>query len=479
MRLSVKSYFLFLSLLAQGVRIVSSFALFRLLTPMDYGAVALVGLAPGYVAALGDFGALRVVYVLDGRVPKARGTCLSIALISSGVLALVCLGAGIYLGWVKNEPVFYLLGLLAALNAPLNSAYEFGLMLLNLERNFAFEANTRLLRALVTSGSALGMAWAGLGPVAISGSIFAGSVLAFVLLLIWHPRLLGLASSRETARKALALGMRMTGAQYLNNLNPTVVGTFATFTGGQLGLGLFGRATQLIDMFNHSFLNNLLRIFQPDLRFSEKGSAELSAHFCRACLVCLYITIPASVVLFLRAQDVIYLFMGTGWEEVAMLIRPLAVAMAINSIGGISLSALQCAGHTRVWAVASGLSLLVLAFGYWIFGGQSLLALTVVVAISQSAAALYLTMGAVVGLKISLRALLSHFTSMGFSVALVGGLSLMGTPQQDLSLWGASFRVSATVFFAIVIIYGGLAMFHREFFRSVLGSLFHSKTVKP
>jgi hypothetical protein len=165
MNLSAKSYFLLSSLLAQGVRIVSSFALFRLLTPVDFGAVALVGLAPGYVAALGDFGALRVVYFLDGHVPKARGTCLSIALIFSGVLALVCLGAGIYLGWVKNEPVFYLLGLLAALNAPLNSAYEFGLMLLNLERNFAFEANTRLLRALVTSGSALGMAWVWLGQV--------------------------------------------------------------------------------------------------------------------------------------------------------------------------------------------------------------------------------------------------------------------------------------------------------------------------
>jgi len=257
MRLSLKSYFVFSSILAQGVRIVSSFALFRLLTPMDYGAVALVGLAPGYLAALGDFGALRAVYVLDGRVPKARGTCLSIALLASGVLALVSLVAGIYLGWVKNEPVFYLLGLLAALNAPLNSAYEFGLMLLNLERNFAFEANTRLVRALMSSGSCLGMAWAGFGPVAISGSLFAGTVLSFVLVLLWHPRLLGLASSRETARKALGLGMRMTGAQYLNNLNPTVVATFATFTGGQLGLGLFGRSTQLIDMFNQSFLNNL------------------------------------------------------------------------------------------------------------------------------------------------------------------------------------------------------------------------------
>lgn len=68
---------------------------------------------------------------------------------------------------------------------------------------------------------------------------------------------------------------------------------------------------------------------------------------------------------------------------------------------------------------------------------------------------------------------------MGFSVALVCGLSLMATPQQDLSVWGSSFRVSAAAFFAVLIMYGGLAMFHREFFRSVLGSLFHSKTVKP
>jgi O-antigen/teichoic acid export membrane protein len=256
------------------------------------------------------------------------------------------------------------------------------------------------------------------------------------------------------------------------------VGTFVTFTGGQLGLGLFGRATQLVDMFNHSFLTNLIRIFQPDLRFSDKGPAALSAHFCRACLVCLYFTIPASLVLFLRSSDIIYLFMGSGWEQVAVLMRPLAVAMAINSIAGISLSALQCAGHTRDWAVSSGISLLVVASGYWFLGYHTLLALTVLVAIAQSVAALYLTMGAVLALKISLRRLLIHFPSIGLSVALVVGLSLMFTPQQDFSLLSAFYRVSATAGASVVIIYGGMAMFHPEFFRSALSSLFHSKTVK-
>jgi hypothetical protein len=61
MKFSEKCYFLFSSLLSQGVWIVSSLALFPLLTPMDYGVVVLAGLAPGYLAGLGDLEALQAI----------------------------------------------------------------------------------------------------------------------------------------------------------------------------------------------------------------------------------------------------------------------------------------------------------------------------------------------------------------------------------------------------------------------------------
>jgi teichuronic acid exporter len=468
MKLSEKSYFLFSSLLSQGVRIVSALALFRLLTPIDYGAVALVAIVPGYIAAFGDLGAMRAVYVLDGREPKARGTCLTIALLASTVLAVVSLGAGLYLGWVRGEPVFYLLGLLAALNAPLSSVYEYGLVLLNLERNFVFEANTRLLRGLVTSCGAVLMALVGFGPVAISGSILVGTALAFAIVFVWHRRVLSLGMNPQTARKALGLGIRMTGAQYLSNLNPTFNATLAVLAGGQLGLGLFGRATQLLEMFNYSILVNLMRIFQPDFRHFEKGSRELSSSYCRGCLICWYLSIPAALIIFLRAPEIIFIFMGPEWSQVADLIWPMAIAMGISSASGMSHAALQCVGRAIDHAVASLLCLVTVGLIYWFAGHGSLLVLSIAVASGQVVFAIYLFVSARVQLHLDINELLKHVPSLVLSSGVVLLLAHFVASPQNLKLSCALQSVLATATLVGVCIYGSLAAFHWRFVRSLL-----------
>ncbi len=465
MKLSARSYFLATSLASQGVRIISSLLLFRMLSASDYGAAGLVAIFPGFIGSIGDLGAMRSVYVLDGREPNARGTCLLITLATGVVLSLAWLGAGFYLAAQQSNPTFALLGAAGALNVPLNYLFEYAMILLNLEKNFSFEANARLVRALVAALSSLAFAAMGMGPLAILGSILLASVVAVTISFLAHRRLFAFDASLSTARKALHLGTRMTAAQYLNNMGGSIYSTMAAHAGGQVGLGLFGRATQVVDMFNHSFVNNLLRIFQPNLRPTGEDTTQLSSHFCRSCLVTAYLSVPVAIVLYLRSPELIRVLMGPGWTEVPDLLKPFAIAMALGATGGVSLATLQCAGRVSQWTLATLAALGTAATIFFLSGEKNLLATCNAVASAQVVSAIVLTVSAVVTLRLSVAQMIPHGITLPLSAGLaaicIGLLPPLSAPPliSDLYLLVTSGVISLTVIGAT------MALLHRSFFR--------------
>ncbi len=56
---SDKIIFLFTSVMTQALRVLTAFAMARLLKIEDYGLITLVSLAPGFIAVLGDCGIAR------------------------------------------------------------------------------------------------------------------------------------------------------------------------------------------------------------------------------------------------------------------------------------------------------------------------------------------------------------------------------------------------------------------------------------
>lgn len=335
--------------IAQGIKfalqLISIAVLARLLTPADFGLVAMVTLMTGLLGIFRD-GGLSAATIQRQDVTHAQVS--NLFWINAGLglaLAILMVALAPVLTKIYDEP--RLTWICIALSA---SFLIGGLSLQHeslLRREMRFKALAYIDVLSLACGIAAGIAsaWAGWGYWALVVMPLSTTATQVVLIWFasdWRP---GRLRRGTNVRPLLRFGANLTGANFIgyiaSNATPFLVGLL----GGAHQLGFYNRANTLTAIPSTQILPPVMNVAQSALaRVSsdpERFRRAALSLIRKICLLAMFVTVTMAVM----ADWIVDIFLGPGWVDAVPIFRMLAVFSLVEPVATVATLMLIAAGR--------------------------------------------------------------------------------------------------------------------------------------
>jgi O-antigen/teichoic acid export membrane protein len=312
------------------LQVVSVVVLAKLLTPHDYGLVAMVMAIAGLADIFRDFGLSTAAVQARDLTREQRD---NLFWLNSGLGAVLCAiiaaGGGLFANFYGEPDVAEIARLLAftfLLNG-IGTQYRADLSRRLRFRSLAF---ADIVGQLAGFGAGLGLALAGAGYWALVAQQLVQAATTLIYLggaARWLPR----RWSRDAGMgPLLRFGRNMVGMQvvgYVNgNLDSVVIGRVF----GAATLGVYNRAFQLLMAPLTQIRAPTTTVALPVLSRLDDEPDKYASFVARGQVALGYSIVPALAIVAAAAEPVVALFLGDRWESVTPLLRILAFAGAVN-----------------------------------------------------------------------------------------------------------------------------------------------------
>lgn len=356
--------------------LVSVAVLGRLLTPGDFGLIALAMVVVGLSDALAnrqfELALVRAPTMSQAHVDTAFTLALMWGALSGGVIFAFAGPIAKLMGEPALVEVLQWLALLPVLNNLSNPHFAMFQRALRFGPGNAVSVIAKVVSTAVAVGAAymLGdhraMVAAALSYAALR------TVLTYTL--IPGPVRLGLGRWREF----LGFGIWLSAASALEFVNQKML---TAFVGGWLGVraaGLLHMGTELAQIPTQQLADPLMRAVYPGFSAIVSEPERLRAAYYKAQATILGVLLPAGVGVALTARETIVLAIGPKWLEATPALQVLAPAMAISVLAAGVQAVTMAQGDTRSVflrnVVVMAIQLPVLLVGYALGGFVGVLA---------------------------------------------------------------------------------------------------------
>jgi O-antigen/teichoic acid export membrane protein len=334
------------SILGQGASFIlrtgSMVVLARLLTPNDFGLVAMVTACTGFLGLFRDAG-LSMATVQRAAITRAQTSTLFWINLAVGAL-LAALSAAIAPILVRfyHEPRLVWITIVIGTSFILNGATAQHRAILQRSMRFAALTAIDVVSLFASIAVGIGMALAGLGYWALVGMTVAQPAVSLIgvwAVARWVP-------GRPQRGTGVGSMLRYGGMVTLNgfvvylayNADKVLLGRFW----GAATLGIYGRAYQLVSLPNDSLNSTVALVAFPALSRLQNDPDRLKSYFLKGYGLFLSLVMPITVACALFANDIIPVFLGPKWGEAIPVFRLLAPTILtfafINPFGWLLLS---------------------------------------------------------------------------------------------------------------------------------------------
>jgi O-antigen/teichoic acid export membrane protein len=322
----------------QIVRFAFGVALARLLSPRDFGLVAMVTVLTQFATAAADLGfedALVHERVVD---EEHLSSVFWAMLVAGGALALLTVGCA---PWIAAFYDVERLRSLAAVLSPLFVLRGLGAVpraLIARRLDFRRSVQIECAAAAVGGSAAVVLAWRGLGATSLAVQLLVAGAVEVALLYPasgWRPRLrfrlrrlgelLGFSGYR--------LATRMLG-YWSQHVDELLVGRLL----GVTPLGLYTRACNLIRFPVLYVSRATARVMFPSLAEIRDDPPQARELYQRLTGVVALATVPMSLGLLAAAEPFVLGVLGPHWREVIPLVRILGLAGLVQGVTTLSSS---------------------------------------------------------------------------------------------------------------------------------------------
>jgi lipopolysaccharide exporter len=334
-----------------GLRVlglVNTFILARLLTPADFGLVAMAMVVIGLIEVLGQTGQnLALIRHVDPTREHFDSVWTLGILIAAGLTALLWAVAPLA-AWYFHEPRARDMIELLALRTLLGGFQNVGVVAfrreLRFDRDFAYQFLQRTLVVGVTIACALWLRdWR-----ALAAGILGGQVLGVASSYLMHPYRPRLCVRR--IREILAFSGWMLAvnlAQYVNGrADQFVVGGIA----GPAAMGLYNVAADAGTAPAMEITLPVARaLFPVFAKIRDDAAAVRTAFldlFAAVCMVSIAVGLGTALV----AEDFVAVALGPRWGAAVPLVRLLAIAGGLYGIMQAAIPVMSALGHARLSA---------------------------------------------------------------------------------------------------------------------------------
>ncbi len=329
------------------LRLGSMAVLGRLLTPDDFGLIAMVTAVTGFVMLFKDLG-LSMATVQRSEINHIQiSTLFWINVVLSVCIMLLTALLAPAIAWFYSEPrlTWITLALVGGLIfSGLSIQHQ---ALLRRQMRFGILAFTNIISQLVGIVAAVVAASYGAGYwalVIMQLSAGAAGATAVWVASGWLP---GLPGRRSGVRKMLAFGGNLTGFSFLNyfavNMDNVLIGRFW----GPSQLGLYNRAYNLLLFPIRQITAPIAAVAVPALSRLQDESERYRRYYYRAINVIAFLSMPLVVIMAALSKEIIRIVLGEQWVGAAVIFKVLAFAAFFQPVFSTTVWIYVSLGQTK------------------------------------------------------------------------------------------------------------------------------------
>lgn len=329
-----------------AVQLVGLLLLSRLLSPEDFGLVAMVSIVTNLAGLLRDMGTAAAVIQKQTLENEIILTAFWLNCIIGVALGMGIAGLSGLLAAIFHAPALVGLLLLVAVAFPITGSGTVHQALLERASRFSVIARVEIIAALCGLGVALIAAYAGAGAYSLVLQTLAVAVLSTVQLWFasgWRPRWYwSTARLRELSGFSSNLFAFNIVNYFSRNADNMVVGRWL----GASSLGAYSLAYRIMLFPLQNLTVVATRALFPVFSRQQTAPGEMAGLYLRTLSVIAFFTAPLMAGLFVLRVPFVHVFLGEKWSSVAGLIAWLAPVGFIQSLVSTTGTVFMAGGRT-------------------------------------------------------------------------------------------------------------------------------------
>jgi O-antigen/teichoic acid export membrane protein len=339
----------------RGIGLISTVVLARLLTPADFGLVAMAMLVAGLVEALGDSGQQLAVIRHAAPTRLHLDTAWTIGILLGIATASVLIAIAPLAAACFHEPRLTLLIRVIALRQLVGGFDNIGVVMFRRQQNFAADFRYLILQKVGTFLVTLTLAVAMQSYWALAAGIVSGRLFSVALSYWAHPYRprLSLAKLKEMRSFSLWIQVSWIGDFLIGRVDQVAVGQL----GGAGEMGLYSVAADVATAPTVELIYPTDRALFPVLAGMVDDPARLKSAYLDVLSAVSVVSCATGVGVALVARDAIAVILGPQWISAAPLFVWLSLSAGAWGICHGIVTVLNASGRARLSAAMSWIGL--------------------------------------------------------------------------------------------------------------------------
>lgn len=333
----------------QGIQFLFGIVLARLLTPADYGVIAMLTIFLAICQTFIDSGFANAIIRKIDRTEKDMATMFFFNIGMSLVCYAILFFTAPFIASFYNMPELTLVLRVLALRLIVQSFSTVQVTNLTIKIDFKKQAKISLASAIISGIVGIGFAYKGYGVWSlVIQALFCSTFNAFLywLTVRWHPQCF---FDKESFKNLFSYGSKLLISGLLdtvyNNLYPLVIGKF--YTPAQLGA--FAKADHFSQFPSQNIMRILHRVSFPVLSALQNDPQRMRNSFLKFINYSALIIFPLMLGLLALSKPMTLLLLTERWKEMIPLLQILCIAMMWYPVHAINLNILQVLGRSDLF----------------------------------------------------------------------------------------------------------------------------------
>ena len=333
----------------QGIQFLFSIVLARLLTPEDYGIVAMVVIFFAIAQTFVDSGFSSAIVRKKDRTESDLSTCFYFNIfVGLGFYILLFLCSP-FIADFYDQPILSPIVKISGLTVLINSLCIVQQAQFTIRIDFKTQAKITLTSTVISGILGILLAYLGYGVWALVWQGVTGSFVRMILFWIlskWRPRE---SFSKDSFHYLFGYGSKLLASGLLdttyNNIYPIVIGKF--YSPAQLGN--FSRAQGWASLPSSNITGVLQRVTFPVLTEIQVDDERLATSYRKLLRMSAFVVFPLMMLLAAVASPLVRVVITAKWDACVPYLQIICFAMMWYPIHAINLNLLQVKGRSDLF----------------------------------------------------------------------------------------------------------------------------------
>lgn len=333
----------------QGVGFVVMIIMARILTPDDYGLVAMLTIFIAISQSLVDSGFSQALIRKQDRSETDNSTVFFFNIGVGLALYIILFLCAPLIARFYNEPILSPITRVISLSVLINSFVVVQRAILTSRIDFKTQAKASLSAAVISGIAGISMAYTGFGVWSIVWYQLSNLTVNVVLLWIlskWRPRLL---YSWKSFRELFGFGSKLAASGILDTLYKNIYLIVIGKIFSAADLGYYTRASQFSQFPSSNLSGIIQRVTYPVLCTIQDDDDRLRNVYRRFLRLSAFIVFPLMIGLAAVAKPLILLLLKEQWSFCIILLQIICFSMMWFPIHAINLNLLQVKGRSDLF----------------------------------------------------------------------------------------------------------------------------------